>query len=85
MRSNFSIRSHPEAISSPSPKQRAAWTNQYLDTIFQRCRDVSDIEKLDKLPRFIRDQLEMGVLLYDGDGDGDGDDTTARTFCGLRL
>ena len=46
---------YPEAISRPSPKRRAAWAKQYLDAIIQRdVRDVSGIEKLDQLPRFLR-------------------------------
>lgn len=46
---------YPEAISRPSPKRRAAWAKQYLDSIIQRdVRDVSGIEKLDQLPRFLR-------------------------------
>jgi predicted AAA+ superfamily ATPase len=46
---------YPEAISRPSPKRRATWAKQYLDAIIQRdVRDVSGIEKLDQLPRFLR-------------------------------
>jgi len=46
---------YPEAISRPSPKRRSTWAKQYLDAIIQRdVRDVSGIEKLDQLPRFLR-------------------------------
>ena len=36
------------------PTRRTAWARQYLDAMIQRdVRDVSGIEKLDKLPRFL--------------------------------
>lgn len=46
---------YPEAISRPTPKRRMAWARQYVDALIQRdVRDVSGIEKLDQLPRFLR-------------------------------
>lgn len=46
---------YPEAISRPTPKRRIAWARQYIDALIQRdVRDVSGIEKLDQLPRFLR-------------------------------
>jgi len=45
---------YPEAMSRPTFKRRTAWARQYLDAMIQRdVRDVSGIEKLDKLPRFL--------------------------------
>lgn len=44
----------PEAMSRLTVKRRTAWATQYLDAMIQRdVRDVSGIEKLDKLPRFL--------------------------------
>lgn len=46
---------YPEAISRSMPKRRIAWARQYIDALIQRdVRDVSGIEKLDQLPRFLR-------------------------------
>lgn len=46
---------YPEAISRPTPRRRIAWARQYIDALIQRdVRDVSGIEKLDQLPRFLR-------------------------------
>lgn len=46
---------YPEAISRSTPRRRIAWARQYLDALIQRdVRDVSGIEKLDQLPRFLR-------------------------------
>lgn len=46
---------YPEAISRSTPGRRIAWARQYLDALIQRdVRDVSGIEKLDQLPRFLR-------------------------------
>ena len=46
---------YPEAISRPTPRRRVAWARQYIDALVQRdVRDVSGIEKLDQLPRFLR-------------------------------
>lgn len=45
---------YPEAMSRLTVKRRTAWGRQYLDAMIQRdVRDVSGIEKLDKLPRFL--------------------------------
>lgn len=46
---------YPEAISRSTPRRRIAWARQYMDALIQRdVRDVSGIEKLDQLPRFLR-------------------------------
>lgn len=46
---------YPEAISRVTPRRRIAWARQYIDALIQRdVRDVSGIEKLDQLPRFLR-------------------------------
>jgi hypothetical protein len=46
---------YPEAISRKSARRRTAWARQYLDAIIQRdVRDISGLEKLDHLPRFLR-------------------------------
>ena len=46
---------YPEAMSRSTAKRRTAWARQYIDAIIQRdVRDVSGIEKLDQLPRFLR-------------------------------
>jgi len=46
---------YPEAIARSTARRRAAWGRQYIDAIIQRdVRDVSGIEKLDQLPRFLR-------------------------------
>lgn len=46
---------YPEAISRPTQRRRIAWARQYTDALIQRdVRDVSGIEKLDQLPRFLR-------------------------------
>jgi predicted AAA+ superfamily ATPase len=45
---------YPEAVSRPTPRRRAAWAKQYMDAIIQRdVRDISGIEKIDQLPRFL--------------------------------
>lgn len=45
---------YPEAISRPTQRRRIAWARQYMDALIQRdVRDVSGIEKLDQLPRFL--------------------------------
>lgn len=45
---------YPEAISRSTPRRRIAWARQYIDALIQRdVRDVSGIEKLDQLPRFL--------------------------------
>lgn len=46
---------YPEAISRSTPRRRISWARQYIDALIQRdVRDVSGIEKLDLLPRFLR-------------------------------
>lgn len=46
---------YPEAMSRSTAKRRTTWARQYIDAIIQRdVRDVSGIEKLDQLPRFLR-------------------------------
>ena len=46
---------YPEAVSRSTPRRRTAWARQYIDAIIARdVRDVSGIEKLDQLPRFLR-------------------------------
>lgn len=46
---------YPEAISRSTARRRTAWARQYLNAIIARdVRDVSGIEKLDQLPRFLR-------------------------------
>jgi predicted AAA+ superfamily ATPase len=46
---------YPEAIARATPRRRIVWARQYLDALIQRdVRDVSGIEKLDQLPRFLR-------------------------------
>jgi predicted AAA+ superfamily ATPase len=46
---------YPEANSRSTQRRRIAWVRQYIDALIQRdVRDVSGIEKLDQLPRFLR-------------------------------
>lgn len=46
---------YPEMIFRPTARRRTAWAQQYMDSIIQRdVRDISGIEKLDQLPRFLR-------------------------------
>lgn len=46
---------YPEAIARSTPRRRIAWARQYVDALIQRdVRDVSGIEKLNQLPRFLR-------------------------------
>ena len=46
---------YPEVIARATARRRIAWARQYIDAIIQRdVRDVSGIEKLDQLPRFLR-------------------------------
>ena len=46
---------YPEAVSRTTSRRRTAWARQYMDAIIARdVRDVSGIEKLDHLPRFLR-------------------------------
>ncbi|MEK7344986.1 MAG: ATP-binding protein [Pseudomonadota bacterium] len=46
---------YPEAVSRSTARRRTTWARQYIDAIIARdVRDVSGIEKLDQLPRFLR-------------------------------
>lgn len=46
---------YPEVIARATARRRNAWARQYIDAIIQRdMRDISGIEKLDQLPRFLR-------------------------------
>jgi predicted AAA+ superfamily ATPase len=46
---------YPEALSRPTARRRVTWAKQYIDALIQRdVRDISCIEKLDLLPRFLR-------------------------------
>lgn len=46
---------YPEAVSRSTPRRRNTWARQYIDALIQRdVRDVSGIEKLDQLLRFLR-------------------------------
>jgi hypothetical protein len=46
---------YPEAVSRSTPRRRTAWARQYINALITRdVRDVSGIEKLDHLPRFLR-------------------------------
>ncbi|MEI6354194.1 MAG: ATP-binding protein [Methylococcus sp.] len=46
---------YPEAINRATSRRRMAWARQYIDAIVQRdVREVSGIEKLNHLPRFLR-------------------------------
>lgn len=45
---------YPEAVARSTSRRRVAWARQYIDAIIARdVRDVSGIEKLDQLPRFL--------------------------------
>jgi len=45
---------YPEAVSRTTPRRRAAWATQYLNSLIQRdVREISGIEKLDQLPRLL--------------------------------
>lgn len=46
---------YPEMLLRTTPRRRVAWARQYLDAIMARdVRELSGIEKLDQLPRFLR-------------------------------
>lgn len=46
---------YPEAVSRGTSRRRTTWARQYIDAIIQRdVRDVAGIDRLDKLPRFLR-------------------------------
>lgn len=55
---------YPEAIRRHDTRRRTVWVRQYIDAIVQRdVRDVASIEKLDKLPRFLRGLAEVSGQL----------------------
>ena len=46
---------YPEVIARATARRRNAWARRYINAIIQRdVRDISGIEKLDHLPRFLR-------------------------------
>lgn len=46
---------YPEVITRATAPRRNTWARHYIDAIIQRdVRDISGIEKLDQLPRFLR-------------------------------
>ncbi|MDO9143891.1 ATP-binding protein [Rhodoferax sp.] len=46
---------YPEAVSRATPRRRTAWARQYIDAIIQRdVRDVTGVDRLDQLPRFLQ-------------------------------
>jgi predicted AAA+ superfamily ATPase len=46
---------YPEAMVRTTPRRRTAWARQYIDALIERdVRDISGIEKLGELPRFLR-------------------------------
>lgn len=46
---------YPEAMGRTTPRRRTAWARQYIDALIERdVRDVSGIDKLNELPRFLR-------------------------------
>lgn len=46
---------YPEAVSRSTPRRQMVWARQYIDALIQRdVRDITAIEKLDQLPRFLR-------------------------------
>lgn len=55
---------YPEAVSRATPRRRAAWAKQYLDALIQRdVREISGIEKLDRLPRLLKALAQMAGQL----------------------
>ena len=46
---------YPEMLLRTTPRRRVAWAKQYVDAIMARdVRELSGIDKLDQLPRFLR-------------------------------
>ncbi|MFO0152949.1 MAG: ATP-binding protein, partial [Burkholderiales bacterium] len=46
---------YPEMLLRTTPRRRVAWARQYVDAIMARdVRELSGIDKLDQLPRFLR-------------------------------
>lgn len=55
---------YPEAVSRAMPRRRTAWAKQYLDALIQRdVREISGIEKLDRLPRLLKALAQMAGQL----------------------
>lgn len=55
---------YPEALARQTPRRRSAWCRQYVDALIQRdVRDIADIEKRDRLPRFLRALSQMAGQL----------------------
>lgn len=55
---------YPEAVSRTIPRRRTAWAKQYLDALIQRdVREISGIEKLDRLPRLLKALAQMAGQL----------------------
>ena len=45
---------YPEALTRQSSRRRVTWAKQYIDAIIQRdVRDITEIDHLDQLPRFL--------------------------------
>ena len=78
---------YPEAVSRTSQRRRSAWLSQYVDALIQRdVRDISGIEKLDQLPRFLSGlaQLAGQMANYSKLGGQIGlNEKTARTYVGV--
>lgn len=55
---------YPEVLARTTPRRRTAWCRQYIDALIQRdVRDIADIEKQDRLPRFLRALAQMAGQL----------------------
>ena len=53
---------YPEVLTRTTPRRQVVWARQYLDAILQRdVREVADIEKLDLLPRFLRNLAQVAA------------------------
>lgn len=78
---------YPEVVSRAAPRRRNAWLGQYVDALIQRdVRDISGIEKLDQLPRFLSGlaQLAGQMANYTQLGGQIGlTEKTARTYVGV--
>lgn len=45
---------YPEAVSRATPRRRAAWAKQYVESLIQRdVRDIANIDKLGQLPQLL--------------------------------
>jgi predicted AAA+ superfamily ATPase len=78
---------YPEAVSRATARRRNAWLSQYVDALIQRdVRDISGIEKLDLLPRFLSGlaQLTGQMANYTQLGGRIGlNEKTARSYVGV--